>query len=212
MERIPVLVVAGGDVSGKSNLLKSLRNEFPEACFIPEVATAVYGDPMMPRPHPGPGSSPEVLRNWELSKQVLLAHGQIAFEALAQQEARERGCSIIISDRGLLDHWAYIPREDHSAFEHATGLTRSDANRRYSVVLYLETLAASVPELYLELQACNGSRIIRTVDEMLALERSLRSAWQDHPGFFAVEGLRPESLHLEAARRMLTDLLLRAAA
>ena len=186
----PILVLVGGPLGGKSTSEKAIELEFGrqgKVHFVDEAATVLLSDALFPRPDPLAG---EPKRHWLFHFQIALAGAMTMVEHAARKFARLRGeIDLIVCDRGLPDIWAYLDAKDHRAIEAILGCTLERALGRYTAVLFLETLAASKPELYEKLAANNSVRN-ETVAEACAIDALTRDIWSRHPRFHAIDGVR----------------------
>ncbi|MFI5240790.1 MAG: ATP-binding protein [Candidatus Saccharimonadia bacterium] len=168
---IPQVVLTGGPCSGKSLVHSALQSYFgDQVTFVAEAATSLLSGGF-----PLPGRDLDWSADWQAHFQRAVAGLQCALEMTAQVRARQAGHKIIILDRGLLDGGAYLPRGLHELVE-LTGQTIDQMLRRYTLVVQLETLAASKPELFG--QDNNLQRFETEPEKAVLIDRNLEMCWR----------------------------------
>lgn len=161
---IPKFVLTGGPCSGKSTILKALRERMPEFYFMPETATIIMDQV---------GMTPQVSGGRSFQRTIYKV--QRTFEEGAEKQARKLGKRAMILDRGTVDAVAFT-----SGWEEFGAMTRSSAEEeteRYTAVLLCE-----VPpkEIYDAHKADNPVRT-ETWEQSMAIQERLEKAWMERP-------------------------------
>jgi thymidylate kinase len=191
---IKKVVITGGPVAGKTTAVEYLRGMMPDAVTIPEVATALVNGG-----YPMPGDNLQWTEAWQEAFQDAIFHVQRSVETVKTLSANQKGCKLIIADRGLIDGAAYF-KGGRNEFAERYGLDIAQVMTEYDTVIHLESIAIRSRSMWEVLKGNNPTRF-RSYDEVLALEQSVREAWEGHPNriivdehnlddrLFAVEGI-----------------------
>ncbi|MBD3256819.1 AAA family ATPase [candidate division GN15 bacterium] len=152
----PRIVITGAPGSAKSLFLDRLRDEPFMAGFVffEEVARVLLE------------SHPELRGQWAEF------HRRIYARQTAQEAAV--GTRPFVTDRGTVDAHAFHPE---TLADVGTSLERE--YERYTAVIHLQTAAALDNRPWETDSVRTESR-----DDALAIERALKLAWQDHPGYY----------------------------
>ena len=129
MNEVQRIVLAGGPASGKSSVLKRLKQLRKEMdvniLYIDEVATAFLRD------------QPAIVgdRDDRVLRQYYILRTQMFIEEMLIQNIDNRKPTVLITDRGALDAYVYLTEEELLGFsgEHLERLYR-----RYDHIIYLE--------------------------------------------------------------------------
>lgn len=177
------VVLTGGPCSGKTTILRVLREEFgDEVLLIPEVATV-----LLENGFPVPGRDLPWSEEWQAWFQTAVLPTQIALEEAYVLMATGRGQGLVVCDRGVLDGAAYTP----GGLEEFCRRFQIDAEAsldRYAAVIHLESIATASPERYG--QAENLQRF-EPLERAQALEAATYQAWSAHPTHIFIDGQRP---------------------
>jgi hypothetical protein len=119
---------------------------------------------------------------WVRTFQGAILSLQQTLEEICERLAQSCGARLIVCDRGILDGAAYWPG-GRQAFLYHFGLTAEECFARYDRVLHLQSLADARPHLY---GPENNAVRFEGVTDALRVERSVRAAWQGHPGLIVV--------------------------
>lgn len=159
------VVVTGGPGAGKTTAADLFRRELGERIVVvPEAATMLFSGGL-----PRDGSA-EVQR----AAQTAIFHVQRNLEIIQSATYPAR---ILLCDRGTVDGAAYWPDEPEDYFA-TVGTTLQDELARYDEVIFFETAAVGG----LAIEGGNPTRI-ESVDEAVAIHRSLLTLWSRHPRF-----------------------------
>lgn len=167
------IVITGGPCAGKTAAAQWIKNELEPlgycVLFVPETATELICGGVAPWTCTTP-----------LAYQICQMQLQLAKEKVFEQAAKDMPCQklIIVCDRGMLDNKAYMPQDD---FEKALGAVNTDEisqKNRYDAVFHLVSAAKGANDFY---STENNSARTETVDEAIALDDRLISAWVGHP-------------------------------
>lgn len=141
------IVITGGPCAGKTTVVNALKDRLnEEAVFVPECATLILSGGFPPPPAQRFLGN-EQFNSWMRHFQSAVYHTQLALEDLAVAEARLERKSLMICDRGMIDIAAYHP-ENTSGFTSQFDITINTLQRRYNLVIFLESLAVGKPDLF----------------------------------------------------------------
>lgn len=174
------VVLTGGPCAGKTHCLRAIRARYgSQVVTLPESATLVLDSGIPPPGHERIHVSQD---EWVRSFQGAILGLQQTVEDVAEPLARRCGARLIVCDRGVLDGAAYWPG-GRQAFLEYFALTADECFARYQRVLHLQSLAVAQPHLY---GPQNNSIRYESTIEAVGVERSIRAAWQGHPGLILV--------------------------
>jgi len=169
--RIRRVVITGGPGSGKSTVLAELRPLYPEAMFVPEVATILISQV---------GIRPKADDPVSLAKfQQAVYRTQRIFERTSAEFAALEGKRLVVMDRGTMDNAAYI------GVRELERLVNTTARAEYSY--YDAVIALEVPprDIYERVKANNPARSEEYADAV-ALGERIGHAWSGHPNFRSI--------------------------
>jgi predicted ATPase len=177
---MPKVVLTGGPCAGKTRCLSAIREHLgPQVVTVPEAATLLLDSGLPPPDH-------ERIRGvqdeWVRSFQGAILALQQTLEETCAQLAQRCGARLLVCDRGVLDGAAYWPG-GRTAYLRHFGLQLESCFARYHGVLHLQSLAESHPHLY---GPDNNAFRYESVAEALCVERSVRAAWEGHPGLLVI--------------------------
>lgn len=136
MKKIIKVAVAGGTCSGKTScpayIKKAFENTDVKLIFIPEAATLLCDEGKDTRKTKG------ILhfQNAVFEKQL-----QIEKEYAREAEDADDGIFLIICDRGIVDAYSYLEKEDADKIAAAHSFTKKQLLNRYDAVIHLVTAA-----------------------------------------------------------------------
>lgn len=192
---IPCIVVTGGPCSGKSTVMNTLKSEFPNAHFVPEVASIIIGQV-------GIKPSRNSLRNNAFQRAVYRT-GRI-FRTTSIEFASAENKKAVVFDRGEADGAAYF---DGGAdeFEKVIGTKIEEEYRNIAMVICLE-----VPprEIYEQKKANNPSRS-ESYEEAIALGERTKAAWNRHPGFHQIGNENGWDAKVDKVRQLIKTVVKR---
>ena len=176
------IVLTGGPCSGKTTVLSVLREAFSgQVCLVPEVATVLLSGGF-----PLPGKQLPWSEEWQAAFEAAVLPVQRSMEDTYVLMARERGFSLLVCDRGVLDGAAYTPGGlEHFCAENHLDLTASLA--RYHAVIHLESLAVADPARY---GTAGNEQRFEPLERAREIELATRAAWASHPRRIFIEGGR----------------------
>lgn len=172
LRSVPCIGLVGGPGSGKSGIIKILKEEFPDIHFVPEVATIVIGQVgILPSRHP--------VQNRRFQK-TIYGVGRI-FRMTSTEFAIANNKKAIVLDRPEADGAGYfdggIPE-----FEAVLGTTINREFGNVDVVIFLETPSR---DTYEECKRNNSSRA-ETYEEAVARAEKIKAIWRRHPNFHLI--------------------------
>ena len=173
------VVLTGGPCAGKTTALNKLRCEFGDRIVVvSETATM-----LLSAGFPVPGENLKWSLEWQNEFQSAIFSVQKSMENVYTLIAREKGASLVICDRGLLDGAAYT-QGGLKAFCRIHNADLAAVLARYEAVIHLESLAVGRPELYSK--ASNEKRM-ESLEEAQKLEFATRMVWSDHPNYYLIK-------------------------
>lgn len=170
------VVLDGGPCGGKTTVGRHLKNKYPGLVFVtPEVASGLTKELI-----PLPGRDVALSSTWLYDFQTAVLPTQIAMEKIWQDALRDTPTKLMIIDRGTLGGAAYFPGGLES-FLAKFQLDLRNSCERYDLVVHLETLAKSKPELFSK--ADNEQRYETTPEQAIALDNLIQDIWKNHPNW-----------------------------
>ena len=177
---MPKVVLTGGPCAGKTSCLRAIREQFDaQVVTVPEAATLLLHSGLPP---PGHARVQHLQEEYVRSFQGAILSLQQSLEETCERLARSCQARLLVCDRGLLDGAAYWPGGRES-FLHHFGMRVEECFARYQCVLHLQSLAEAHPHLY---GPGNNATRYEDVTDALRVERSVRAAWEGHPGLSVV--------------------------
>lgn len=167
LSSIPCIGLVGGPGSGKSGIIKILKEEFPDIHFVPEVATIVIGQV-------GILPSRDPVQNRRFQKAVY-GVGRI-FRMTSSEFAIANNKKAIVLDRPEADGASYFDGEIPE-FEAILGTRIRREFDNIDMVLFLEMPSR---EIYEERKKNNSSRT-ETYEEAVAREEKIKAVWSHFP-------------------------------
>ena len=173
------IVLTGGPGGGKTVIAEALadaphleawRQEVGGLMLVPEAATQVYAA------HRTRWDRLDL--TWRRAIQREIYHFQRTQEDRLAALAYERGCHLLLLDRGTIDGSAYWP-DGPADYWRSLGVPVADELLRYDAVLLLESAAALGSHLY-DGEASNAVRF-EDAQGALASGRLLETLWGGHP-------------------------------
>lgn len=167
-KRIPRVVLTGGPCSGKSTVIRQVREEFGDVIHcVPEVATIVISQV---------GIVPPLDDRIALRKfQRTIANVQRSFEDVSNEQALRDDKRLVLLDRGIMDSAAYmdggIPE-----LERVLGTSSTEEYSRYEHVIYL----ATPPKGVYEANMANNPARSESYEQAQALGIRIWEAWTGH--------------------------------
>ena len=166
---IKKIVITGGPCGGKSTALEWIKNAFSKqgytVLFASETATDLITGGVAP---------------WTCGKNVDHQKCQMTLQ-LTKDEVFEYAAStmpkekiLIVCDRGAIDNCAYMNGEEFEETLRHIGKGAVELRDRYDAVFHLVTAADGAEAFYTTEN--NAARTV-TVEEAIALDRRLISAW-----------------------------------
>jgi predicted ATPase len=192
---IPTVVLTGGPCSGKTSLLRELQLD-DRLHLVPEAATVAISE-LFCKP-PSSGATDSHHRSFQKQVRDL----QVLFEHIGQINADERGATLMIVDRGLVDGHAYLTGEDpDTKYIEYFGVPHTHDYALYAAVIHL---APPSREVY-EREKSNNPARRETYAEAIALDAAITRAWKDHPDYLRVgDGESWEAKRFAALQKIAT--------
>lgn len=192
-KRLPRIVLTGGPCSGKSTMMKILREEFGDRIHcVPEVASIVIAQVGVKPP-----TDPHDRANFQRA----ICTVQRSFEGISETQARSDGKKALLLDRGTLDSAAYLPE----GLDDFVRLMKTSVNHEMEQYDLIICLAVPPKEIYEAHQANNPARR-ETYDEARVLGKKIHAAWDCHDNIIFV-GFPDWSKKVDSVRRLIHDLL-----
>lgn len=173
------VVITGGPCAGKTTAMSWIQNHFRRmgytVLFVPETATELISGGVAP---------------WtcgtNLDYQKCQVKLQLVKEQLFEQAARTMPAEkvLIVCDRGFMDNRAYMNDEEFEEALASVGGSVAELRDQYDAVFHLVTAAKGAEEFY---TTENNSARIETVEQAIALDDKLISAWTGHPHFRVID-------------------------
>jgi predicted ATPase len=172
------VVLTGGPCAGKTTTLNKLRCKFgARIVVVPETATMLLSSGF-----PVPGKDIEWSPEWQTEFQAAIFSVQKSMENVYTLLAQEKGASLVICDRGLLDGAAYT-QGGLNAFCQIHNVDLTAVLARYEAVIHLESLAVGRPELY---GKTSNEKRMESLEEAQKLEFAIRMIWSNHSNYFFI--------------------------
>ena len=167
------IVITGGPSAGKTTGLTRVQNAFTylgyKVLVVPETATELITGGVAPWTCGTNADYQTVQMMLQLEKERL-------FEQAARTMDAER--ILIVCDRGAIDNKAYMNGEEFARVLNAVGRTEVELRDSYDAVFHLVTAAKGAEEFY---TMENNKARYETVEQAVALDERLLSAWTGHP-------------------------------
>ena len=193
-KQITKIVITGGPCAGKTTGMSWIQNAFTElgysVIFIPETATELISG----------GVAPWTLES-NLDYQMCQMKLQIEKEKVFEQAATKVFNSdkvLIVCDRGAIDNKAYMTDCEFKNALSKLNLNETELRDTYDAVFHLVTAAKGAEEFY---TLSNNQARTETVEEAVAMDDKLISAWTGHPHFRVIDntkGFEEKMKHLVA--------------
>lgn len=163
-----VIALAGGPASGKSSVLRALKNmktnDKVKVLFLDETATVFL--------HNRPEAVSALDR--QLLRQHYILKGQCHAERLLLENCADaERATLLITDRGAVDATVYLTDEEFELFE----VDAQSLYARYDHAIFLE--GEKMNFHYDE----TTTRVESSYEEIAALSRRAREKWSQHPSF-----------------------------
>lgn len=174
------IAISGGPCSGKTTAIDKVveyfKDKVTEVYVIPETARILLEN--------------GVDRTNQLEFQRAVFDYQIKAEDDLESQINsdiEEDVVLIICDRGVVDGFSYLNKDDRKAFMQAVGMDLVTAWSRYDAVMFLET--SSCYE--------NDDNRIENESEALRLSNELLSVWMGHPHlrYIKAEDVMDDKIH-----------------
>ena len=173
------IVITGGPCGGKSTAMRWIRSYFEErgytVLFVPETATELITGGVAP---------------WTCGKNVdhqkCQMRLQLCKEEVFAYAASTMPCDkmLIVCDRGALDNRAYMNEEEYRESLAYIGKNEVELRDSYDAVFHLVTAALGAEKFY---TTANNAARTETVEEAIALDNKIISAWTGHPHFRVID-------------------------
>jgi predicted ATPase len=188
------VVFTGGPFGGKTSVLEAVQTTF-KCVVVPEAATL-----LMSGGFPIPGVDIDYTYDWQYNFQKAVCAVQESLEDTYSIIAEKKEADLLICDRGIMDGAAYFGQD----FCYVLNINENEALDRYDNVIHLETLAATLPELY---GNHNNKTRYESVEKAIEVDASIMSAWARHKSRLVVAGLRTEDSQTLTIINYLTSIL-----
>ena len=169
---IPCISLVGGPGSGKSGVIETLKAEFPDIHFVPEVATIIIGQV-------GITPSQDPIQNRRFQKAIYKV-GRI-FRITSTEFAIANNKKAVVLDRPEADGAGYF-NGGIQEFEAVFGTTIISELRNVDMAICLEVPSRKI---YEEHKKNNPSRS-ETYEEAAKRGEKTKAIWQRHPNFHLI--------------------------
>ena len=197
-----VIALTGGPCSGKSLIIDALKRLFSgSAIFVPEMAEVLFQGGVIPLP----GKHVPYSVRWQRYLQEAIYSMQVASEGAWGLSAVSQNIGIVFCDRGTLDGAAYWEGGREVFCDHFRTTPEHELGR-YDLVVCLESLAVSQPELF-ESQREVLSNRYESLDETVLIDARTQEAWSGHPDFHYVRSMDTFGAKLDRVERIVRGFL-----
>ncbi len=195
MSTIYKIVITGGPCAGKSTAMSWIQNAFAQmgytVLFVPETATEFISGGVAPWTC---GTN----RDYQKCQMTLQAEKERLFRYAAETMPNDK--YLIVCDRGMLDNKAYMSAEDFDSLLCEFGKSEVELRDGYDAVFHLVTAAKGASEFYTK---ANNSARTESVEEAIALDEKIISAWTGHPYFRIIDN---STEFEEKMRRLIAEI------
>lgn len=196
MPEISKIVITGGPCAGKSTALSWIQQELSKIGYtvlvIPETATEFISGGVAPWTCGTNVDYQKIQMKLQMKKEELFL---IAANTMPKDKI------IIVCDRGLLDNRAYMNESEFNEVLEEINDTEASLRDQYDAVFHLVT-AANGAEKYYTLE--NNVARYETVEEAIALDDRIISAWTGHPHFRIIDNSTGFELKM---KRLISEIL-----
>lgn len=172
-----VACLIGGPASGKTSVLKAIRQSFSAEEIIIVREAAGY---LLRHNFPRPDGTTERQQAF----QDAIVNRQLRLEKLACARAKKNHVPVVVCDRGIMDTAAYL-FGGLPEFQERYGLTPAEVFKRYDLVVELASVA-SVPTLY-NREIKSDSHLSEDIPKALHLAKITSDLWRQHPRHWHVD-------------------------
>ena len=193
------IVLTGGPCGGKTTFLDALEKELgANIVIVPEAATILLSGGFLE-----PNKDVTWSENWQTAFEYAVFHLQKSIEDTAVSQAKEKGVSLLVCDRGSLDAAVFLPGGLDQA-QLLLGLDVKSERLRYDAVLHLESLATADPSGY---GSAGNSHRIESVDRAQKMERLSQEVWSQHKNYHFIDGKRSIDSKIDQALNLVKEIL-----
>lgn len=172
---IPKVAITGGPAAGKTTILGMIPKKYgDQALTMPEVASILLDGGF-----PKPGKDIDYNDLWADNFQESVIAVQKNMENQYIEMSKNGPFRLVIFDRGLLDGSAYLGK-GLDFFLNRFNLDEQELYDRYDMVIHLESVAVSDPDLYERLKSTNPARY-ENASEAVERDLTIKEAWENHP-------------------------------
>ena len=179
MPDITKIVITGGPCAGKSTAISWVQNAFTQmgysVLFVPETATELITGGVAPWTCGTNCDYQKCQMKLQIEKEKIFC------EAAATMDAEK---VLIVCDRGALDNKAYMNELEFASVLGALGANEVELRDQYDAVFHLVTAAKGAADFYTK---ANNTARTETVEEAVAMDDKLISAWTGHPHFRVID-------------------------
>jgi predicted ATPase len=176
------IVLTGGPCGGKTTFLNTLQEQYSsQIVIVPEAATILLSGGFLE-----PNKDVAWSEEWQTAFEYAVFHLQKSIEEAAVMQAKEKGVSLLVCDRGSLDAAVFLPGGLDQA-QILLGLDVHSERLRYDAVVHLESLATADPDNYG--LAGNGHRI-EPLNRAQKMELLSQNVWSQHKNYHFINGKR----------------------
>ena len=177
--QITKIVITGGPCAGKSTAMTRIQDAFKAmgytVLFVPETATELISGGVAPWTC---GTNADYQK---CQMQLQLEKERIFRQAALTMNAEKL---LIVCDRGALDNKAYMTEAEFASVLDSINANEIELRDGYDAVFHLVTAAKGAAEFY---TTANNQARTETVEQAIALDDKLVSAWTGHPHFRVID-------------------------
>lgn len=168
------VAVTGGPAGGKTTILNEIPPRYGDQILAMQEAATILFEGGFPKREDITDAD-----KWADSFQDAVISVQKNMEDQFLEMAKGKPARLLMFDRGLLDGAAYLGK-GMDFFLNRFNLDHADICNRYDLVIHMESVAVSNPELYEKLKSTNPGRY-ENAEEAAWRDDTIKEAWAGHP-------------------------------
>ena len=177
--KITKIVITGGPCAGKTTGMSLIQNAFSlrgyTVLFVPETATELISGGVAPWTCATNGEYQKCQVRLQMEKERIFTY---AAEGMDAEKI------LLVCDRGALDNKAYMNDEEFVEVLRYVGANEVELRDSYDAVFHLMTAAKGAVKFY---TTANNTARRETVEQAVAVDDALITAWTGHPHFRIID-------------------------